>query len=294
MSDNSPVIGACLYAIQMLVRNVHWHITPADTGRGAALCGSLRRHALSGLAMPWAMFISEVLSFLIYGFSYFEVIYKRREGLHPPPNVDGTRPLPSLYDDGLIGVGKLAPRAQESLLRWEFDQTGSLLGMHQLDTWMGRQAYIPYEKALLFRPTSYKDSPEGRSVLRNAYQPYYMIAHIQNVEGIGIERDLTRLPVLAPQWWLRRPRRRRKTWRSSEMAKHIGRNIRLMSKPVWCIRSFMTSRIIRCLRFTWPPVGPKRSTPMPSFSGTNCARSRCCVTCSLWAMKTSALCAGVE
>jgi hypothetical protein len=227
MSDNSPVIGACLYAIQMLMRNVHWHIKPADTSPEAQHYADLLHGMLfDDMAMPWSMLISEILSFLIYGFSFFEVIYKRRLGLHPPPNPDGTRPLPSQFDDGLIGIGKLAPRAQESVLRWEFDQTGSLLGMHQLDTWMGRQAYIPYEKALLFRPTSYKDSPEGRSVLRNAFQPYYMIAHIQNVEGVAIERDLTGLPVLGtpPQWWAATASP--EDVAKLEMVKHIGRNIR--------------------------------------------------------------------
>ena len=30
MSDNHPVIGAILYAIEMLVRGVEWTVTPAD------------------------------------------------------------------------------------------------------------------------------------------------------------------------------------------------------------------------------------------------------------------------
>ena len=55
-------------------------------------------------------------------------------------------------------------------------------------------------KALLFRTKSRKDNPEGRSILRNAYRPWYFKRRIQEIEGIGIERDLAGLPVMhAPE-----------------------------------------------------------------------------------------------
>jgi hypothetical protein len=227
MKNTSPVIGACLYAIEMRMRQVRWTFEPADATPEAQYYADLAHGMLfDDLDMPWSMLLSEILSFLPFGFSYFEVIYKRRQGQDPPPNPDGSRPLPSLFDDGYIGIGKIAPRAQDTVLRWEFDQTGSLRGLHQLDPYMGRQAYIPYEKALLFRPTSYKDSPEGRSILRTAYEAYYMVSHIQRTEAIGIERDLTGLPVLGtpPQWWSASASP--EDVAKLEMVKHIGRNIR--------------------------------------------------------------------
>ena len=55
---------------------------------------------------------------------------------------------------------------------------------------------IPIDKALLFRTKSRKDNPEGRSILRNAYRSWYFKRRIQEVEGIGIERDLAGLPVM--------------------------------------------------------------------------------------------------
>ena len=55
---------------------------------------------------------------------------------------------------------------------------------------------IPIEKALLFRTESRKGNPEGRSILRNAYRPWYFKRRIQEIEGIGIERDLAGLPVI--------------------------------------------------------------------------------------------------
>src|SRR5215471_3111168 len=227
MRDNSPVIGSCLYALEMLTRNVKWTITPADdTAEAKRYADLLEGMLFDDLDMPWALLLSEILSFLPFGWSLFEMVFKRRQGLDPPLNPDGSRSLPSQFTDGYIGLGKIAPRSQDTLLRWEFDHTGGLLGMHQLDPWMGRHAYLPYEKCLLFRPTSYKNSPEGRSVLRTAYRPYYMVTHIENTEGIGIERDLAGLPVFGtpPQWWL--PTATPTEVAQLELVKRLGRNIR--------------------------------------------------------------------
>jgi hypothetical protein len=227
MRDNSPVIGGCLFAIEMLIRNVKWHMRPADDSDEAQHYADVASGMLfDDLDLPWSLMMSEILSFLPFGFSYFEMVFKRRLGLHPPPFPDGTPALPSRFDDGYIGLGKLAPRSQDTVLRWEFDSTGSLRGMHQLDPWMGRQAYLPYEKCLLFRPTSYKDSPEGRSVLRTANRPHYMLTHAENIEGITLERDGTGLPAIGtpPQWWL--PSAAPEEVAQLELVKRIGRNVR--------------------------------------------------------------------
>lgn len=219
MRDNNPVIGACLYATEMLVRRATRKIVPADD---SLLCQEYADFVdgvlFKDLDMSWSLQLSEILSFLTFGWSWFELVFKRRQGMHPPgpgatspllgPYGQAGSTLPqtparSIYDDGMIGLAKIAPRSQDTLLYWQFDQVGALQGMHQMDPWMGRHCYLPYEKSVLFRPTSYKDSPEGRSVLRTAYRPYYMLEHLQNIEAIGAERDLAGLPVIGtpPQWW---------------------------------------------------------------------------------------------
>ena len=65
---------------------------------------------------------------------------------------------------------------------------------------MYEQVFIPIEKALHFKTKSRKGNPEGRSILRNSYRNWYFKRRIQEIEGIGIERDLAGLPVLeAPE-----------------------------------------------------------------------------------------------
>lgn len=226
MRDNSAIVGACLFAMEMLIRNVTWRVQAADDSLEAERYADVFEGMLfHDIDMPWSMLLSEILSMLTFGFSYHEMIFKRRLGPNPPM-VKGIRQLPSCFHDGLIGFGKIAPRAQETVLRWEFDQTGTLAGMHQLDPWNGQQAYLPYEKCLLFRPTSYKDNPEGRSILRTAYRSWYWIKHIENTQGIGIERNVAGMPVIGapPQWFTASATD--DDLAQLEMAKRIVRNLR--------------------------------------------------------------------
>jgi hypothetical protein len=79
-----------------------------------------------------------------------------------------------------------------------FDETGDILGMIQNPPPDYLLRFIPREKALHLRTTIFKDNPEGRSVLRNAYRSWWFVKNIQQIEAIGIERDLAGLPVLIP------------------------------------------------------------------------------------------------
>ena len=110
----------------------------------------------------WIDTISEILSFLTYGWSFHEIVYKRRMGKTKDVR---TR---SKYSDGLIGWQKLPIRAQETLYQWEYDNEDNLLGMTQMPPPDFGMFTIPMEKALLFRTKSRKNNPEGRSILRNA------------------------------------------------------------------------------------------------------------------------------
>ena len=95
---------------------------------------------------------------------------------------------------------KLPIRSQVSLYRWEYDEFEHLTGFTQRPAPSYSMITIPVEKLLLFRTKSKKDNPEGRSILRNAYRSWYFKKRIQELEGIGIERDLAGFPVLtAPE-----------------------------------------------------------------------------------------------
>ena len=194
MSENDDVVGAILFAIEMLVRQCDWNVEPGGDTAKDKEAAEFVDSCMNDMQDTWIDTISEILSFLTYGWSYHEIVYKRRMG-----NTKDSR-TKSKYNDGLIGWRKLPIRSQESLYQWEYDNEDNLLGMTQMPPPDFGLFTIPIEKALLFRTKIRKNNPEGRSILRNAYRPWYFKRRIQEIEGIGIERDLAGLPVLyAPE-----------------------------------------------------------------------------------------------
>lgn len=175
MKDNDPIVGAILTAMEMMTRALDWSVKPADDSAEAKTYATLCEDALfKHMDSPFSELVTEILSFLPFGFAVFEHVLMRL------PNGD-------------ITIKKIAPRAQWSLQRFEIDRDGTFLGVRQ-STYRG-SVYIPLEKMLHFRTVSQNRDPAGRSILRNAYLPYYYSSHIREIEAMSIERELNGLPV---------------------------------------------------------------------------------------------------
>ena len=130
MADNDPVIGAMLTSIEMIVRSVDWSVEPADSADEAAVKeAEFISGCLNDMSTSWADFLATVMGFLVYGYSYHEIVYKYRRGRSDDPRTN------SRYNDGRIGWRKLPVRNQESIERWELDNNGGIQGAYQLDTY---------------------------------------------------------------------------------------------------------------------------------------------------------------
>ena len=194
MAENDDTIGAILFAVEMLIRQASWNVEPGGDTPKDKEAAEFVEQCMHDMQDTWTDTISEILSFLTYGWSFHEIVYKRRMG---KTRDQKTR---SKYNDGLIGWRKLPIRAQETLYQWEYDEEDNLIAMTQLPPPNYGLITIPMDKAMLFRTKSRKGNPEGRSILRNAYRSWYFKRRIQEYEGIGIERDLAGLPVFtAPE-----------------------------------------------------------------------------------------------
>ena len=177
MSLNSPVIGALMTAIEMSVRAVDFQwasdIEEGQPDPGLELLNYCTDEAMSHTLEEH---IVEVLTMLVYGWSMFETVYQ------------------SVPDYAAPVWRKFAIRGQNTLNRWLFDDNGGLAGMEQQLDKSPWRVELPIEKCLLYRTRSEKGNPEGRSILRNSWIPYYYGKHLQQIEAIGMERDLTGLP----------------------------------------------------------------------------------------------------
>ncbi len=191
MSENDATIGAILQVFTALICGVEWTWTEADETPAALEAKKFGEGVFEDMATPLRDVIAEACTMFTFGFAPMEITYKQRLGR----NVD-KKALRSKFDDGKIGIREIALRAQNTIIRWEIDRaTGELLGVHQQTTWKGSQ-FIPLDKLALFRTTSVKNSPEGRSVLRSAYRAWFFKTKMEEIEAIGVERDLAGLPVL--------------------------------------------------------------------------------------------------
>jgi hypothetical protein len=191
MRDNDSTVGAVMYSVEQILRDIDLHVKPADNSDAARVEKEFVESVLDDMDHTLDDHISDALSYLSYGFGWFEVIYKRRVGpteRSPKKN--------SKYTDGRIGVRKIASRAPWTVSKFDVEQkTGDVLGIEQEVGFMGGRNYIPLNKSLYYRTTSLNGDPSGRSILRNAYTSYEYLNNLQSIEAIAVERELAGIPV---------------------------------------------------------------------------------------------------
>ena len=191
MRDNDATIGAIMYAVEQVLRDIKFEVKPADDSEQAQNEAEFVKEVFDDMEHTLDDHISEALSSLTFGFSVFEVVYKRREG----PNAISPKKY-SKYTDGRMGVRKLASRAQWTISKFDVDQvTGDCLGVFQDYNVGTKQTLIPSNKLLHYKTTNTNADPSGRSILRNAYASYTYLTNLQSIEAIAVERELHGIPI---------------------------------------------------------------------------------------------------
>jgi hypothetical protein len=192
--EHDALISGALYAVKQFIKSSKWTVKEyegVDKPSDATEQAEFLRTCFGDLAKPWSETLDEVLSCLTYGFSVHEIVYKRRLGRS---NTNGK--FKSKYNDGLIGWRKFPIRSQDTITDFRFDTHGELTHIRQQDFWNKVDAWIPDDRYMLFRTTSYKDNPRGLSILRSAYRAYYFRKNIEIQEAVGVERDLSGIPII--------------------------------------------------------------------------------------------------
>ena len=191
MRDNDSTVGAVMYSVEQILRDVELDVKEANDSPEAIAEREYVLSVLNDMDHSLDDHVAEALSYLSYGFGWFEVTYKRRVGpteRSPKKN--------SKYTDGRMGVRKIASRAPWTVSRFDVDRgTGDVLGIDQDVGFMGGKNYIPVNKSLYYRTTSLNGDPSGRSILRNAYTSYEYLNNLQAIEAIAVERELAGIPV---------------------------------------------------------------------------------------------------
>ena len=124
----------------------------------------------------WRSHAEDGLSAIDFGFNVSEIVLEKRS-------------------DGRLWIRNLEPRGQETLERWEFDDHDTTLGFTQRDPDTGRSITIPLAKLVHTTFRGRKGNPQGKPLLRDLYRNWRFIKELENLEGIGIERNVGGMPV---------------------------------------------------------------------------------------------------
>lgn len=177
MLDDATV-AALISALDALMRSTNYHVNPADDSPAAQEAAAFVEENIEGMDGSWGDQLSEINSQIVYGFSLFEIVYKLR-------------------DDGRIGWARWAPRAQETIEKWIFDNDDrDAVAVVQIAPPAYKTVTIPLDRCLHFKTRRRNQSPEGVSLIRAAFDAWYFKKHISRIESIGIERELVGLPVM--------------------------------------------------------------------------------------------------
>jgi hypothetical protein len=193
MRKNDAVVGSMLRASYQLIHNAGIFVDPSAKNPDdpqSQLAADIVRTSLFDMKNTWADILSEILTMLPFGWAYCAVWLKKREGYKRDPYKS------SRQDDGKYGWSNMSIRAHNSLESWETDPNGRLSGMVQSGPPTWKPIRIPLDNAAHFRTDTYKENPEGESVLRNAWLAWKMKTELEEVEAIGLSRELTGLPTL--------------------------------------------------------------------------------------------------
>lgn len=184
MVNFDPTIGAFNNMFQSIASSVDWSIKPKDDSDEAMKVKDfIEECLLKDLNVPFSDAIKNALTACQYGFAILEPVYKIRKGKQNDPEKT------SLYDDGYIGLSKLAPRYQGSIHHWNFDEKyKKILSITQKNLVTMDDIEIPYKRILHFKFRSFNNNPEGKSIYFNCVVPYLKKKNTSLQEDIRYER----------------------------------------------------------------------------------------------------------
>jgi hypothetical protein len=184
-------ISSAIGIYEMMMKRVEWDVVyPPGASEEQKQRALFIRQCMNDMEHSWKEFIGEITSYITYGFSVHEKVYRRRY------KANGSK-----YNDGFVGWRKLPVRSQDTISKWVWSEDGrELIGVEQDPRAVegGKLRYkalaptgkieIPRKKFLLFRCDSKRDNPEGTSLLRKCYFAWKFRSGIQEQEAIGVAR----------------------------------------------------------------------------------------------------------
>ncbi len=180
MADD-VVVGALLESIKTpLIASPFEVIAGTDSKEDQVAKEFVEKDLFKDLDIEWPSHVGEMLECLDYGFALSEKVLEKRK-------------------DGRLHIRSLIPIGQETLDHWgerdEFGAVSEFIQKREPGQKSGVVHSAPMTKLLHFKFKGRKRNPEGRSLLRSLYRPWYFKKNLEALEAIGAERDVGNAPV---------------------------------------------------------------------------------------------------
>ena len=138
------------------------------------------------LGHPFQESVQNALTTPQYGFSLQEPVYKMRDGKN------------SKFNDGFIGLKKIAPRYQGSIKEWgdkAFSDEINVIKQKDPNTF--EEIPIPYDRLLHFTHRSTNNNPEGSSLYLNCVNSYLNKKFATDLELVRLQRGFDGLLTIS-------------------------------------------------------------------------------------------------
>lgn len=191
------IISPALNLMEMSIAKAEWHVRiPEGYEKELSAKAKFLESVMKDMEDPWNSAISSIATFSRYGFAPVEKVYRYRD-----------RDEGSKYDDGLIGLKKMALITQDSVASWDWSKDGrTLTGLLQHQNipkgagnmemhYTQEKEFIPRDKFILFRADPQKDSPIGTSPLNSVYVAWRFKSEMERHEAISVSNDLRGMKV---------------------------------------------------------------------------------------------------
>lgn len=184
MARNDETLGALRTLITAVLLTVTWEVDASDNDTDKKYADLAKDIIIENMGDPedpypgvsFNDFLQNIYTTFEWGYSVFDV-------------VTYTRP------DGLIGIKELMLIGQNSVEGWETDDLGRAVAVEQFVPVVGIRKIIPRDRYVHFINQPNSGSPEGESMYRWAYKPWFYKKRLQEIEAVQAERG-TGLPVI--------------------------------------------------------------------------------------------------
>lgn len=184
MSRNDETLGALRTMITAIMLTVPWEMDAAEGDTSKEYADLAKDIIINSMGDPddpfpgstFNDFLQNTYTTFEWGYSVFDVwTYKRQ--------------------DGRIGIKEMVLIGQNSVEDWEVDEYGRATAVNQFVPVVGITKTITRDRYVHFINQPNCGSPEGESMYRYSYKPWFYKKRLQEIEAIQAERG-TGMPLL--------------------------------------------------------------------------------------------------